>query len=105
MITKEFIDNFYDKLPAYGVDRLIVKIDESNIIGLEEKTFTAKDKHDKTHWYTYDELMQNYSEAVKLHKKKQKKRILQDIKYYKSDIKHHTKELEKLQKSLSKLKE
>ena len=86
-------------------DRLIVKIDESNIIELEEKTFTAKDKHDKTHWYLYDELIQNYSDAVKLHKKKQMKRILQDIKYCKNDIKYNTKELEKLQKSLNKLKE
>lgn len=105
MITKEFIDNFYAKLPAYGVDRLIVKIDGSNITELEERTFTAKDKQGKSHWYLYDELIQDYDKAVKLHKKKQKKRILEDIKYCKSDIKYHTKELEKLQKSLSKLKE
>lgn len=103
MITKEFIDNFYNKLPAYGVDRLIVKIDESNITVLEENTFTAKDKYGKSHWYRYDELMQDYSEAVKLHKKKQMKRILEDIKYCKSDIKANTKELERLQKRLSKL--
>lgn len=103
MITKEFIDNFYNKLPAYGVDRLIVKIDESNIIELEEKLFSAKDKHDKTHWYLYDELIQDYSEAVKMHKKKQMERISRDIKYYKSDIKRNTKELERLQKKLSKL--
>lgn len=103
MITKEFLDNFYNKLPAYGVDRLIVKIDESNITGLEEKTFTAKDKRGKSHRYLYDELIQDYSEAVKLHKKKQMKRILEDIKYCKNDIKYRTKELEKLQKSLSKL--
>ena len=103
MITKEFIDNFYAKLPAYGVDRLIVKINESNIVGLEEKTFTATDKRGKTHWYTYDELIQNYDKAVKLHKKHNRERILKEIKYCESDIKANTKELEKLQKSLSKL--
>jgi hypothetical protein len=103
MITKEIIDNFYNSLPAYGVDRLIVKIDENNITVLEENTFTAKDKYGKSHWYCYDELMQNYSEAVKLHKKKQKKRILTDIKYCESDIKCYTKKIERLQKSLSKL--
>lgn len=103
MITKEFIDNFYAKLPAYGVDRLIVKIDESNITGLDEKTFTAKDKYGNTHWYLYDELIQDYSKAVKLHKKKQRERILRDIKCYESGIKHHTKELERLQNSLRKL--
>ena len=103
MITKEFIDDFYAKLPAYGVDRFIVKISESNIVGLEESTFTAKDERGKTHWFTYDELIQNYDKAVKLHKKKQRERILRDIKYCENDIKHHTKELEKLQKSLRKL--
>lgn len=103
MITKEFIDNFYAKLPAYGVDRLIVKIDESNIIGLEEKTFTAKDKCGKTHWYTYDELIQNYDKAVKLHKKHNRKRILKEIKFCENDIKASTKELERLQNSLNKL--
>ena len=105
MITKEFLDNFYAKLPAYCVDSLIVKITENNITELDEKTFTAKDKRGKSHWYRYDELIQDYSEAVKLHKKKQSKRILREIKDCKSDIKYYTKELEKLQKSLSKLKE
>ena len=102
MLTREFINSFYDKLPAYGIDRLIVKIKESNITGLEENTFTAKDPYGKTHWYTYDELIQDYSEAVKIHKKKHKERILKDIKYCKADIKYHTKELEKLQKELMK---
>ena len=103
MITKEFIDDFYDKLPAYGVDSKIVKIDESNIFELEEKIFSVKDKRGKPHWYSYDELTQNYSEAVKIHKKKQRERILRDIKYCENDIKANTKELERLQNSLRKL--
>lgn len=97
MLTREFINSFYDKLPAYCVDRLIVKIDESNITLLQNDSFYAKDKDGNTHWYQYDELVQDYDEAVKLHKKLEKKKRQDNIRYYKNEIKRCTKKLEELQ--------
>lgn len=50
MITKEFIDNFYAKLPAYGVDcKAIVKVDESNITTFQEKFFDVVDSRGGAH--------------------------------------------------------
>lgn len=98
MLTREFINSFYDKLPAYGVDRLIVKIDESNIRSFEKDSFYVKDKDGNTHWYHYDELIQDYDEAVKLHKKLERKKRLDNIRYYKNEIKRCTKKLEELKK-------
>lgn len=97
MLTREFINNFYDKLPAYCVDRLIVKIDGNNITSLEKTTFNAKDDEGNTHWYHYDELIQDYDEAVKLHKKLEKKKRLDNIRYYKNELKRCAKKLEELQ--------
>ena len=98
MLTREFINSFYDKLPAYGVDRLIVKIEESNIKSLEKDTFYVKDDDGNTHWFNYDELVQDYDEAVKLHKKLERKKRQDNIRYYKNEIKRCTEKLEELMK-------
>lgn len=98
MLTREFINSFYDKLPAYCVDRLIVKIEESNIKSLEKDTFYVKDDDGNTHWFNYDELVKDYDEAVKLHKKLERKKRLDNIRYYKKEIKRYTKKLEELMK-------
>lgn len=98
MLTREFINSFYDKLPAYGVDRLIVKIEESNIRSFEKDSFYVKDKDGNTHWYHYDELIQDYDEAVKLHRKLERKKRQDNIRYYKNEIKRCTKKLEELLK-------
>ena len=98
MLTREFINSFYDKLPAYGVDRLIVKIEESNIKSLEKDTFYVKDDDGNTHWFNYDELVQDYDEAVKLHKKLERKKRQDNIRYYKNEIKRCTEKLKELLK-------
>ena len=94
MLTKTFIDNFYNKLPAYAADRVVVAVNEYTITELSEDRFDVRDDKGRKHYFKYSELttLKTAKERCKKYNDKKRK---EHIKTLERDIKEWQKRLEK----------